>query len=407
MSAPEVPHYRIVEKLGAGGMGEVFLAEDTRLKRRVALKFLPDDLVDHPDRRRRFLTEARAASSLSHPHVCVVYEVGETDDGRPFLAMEYLEGQSLDQMIGDSPLQNDQVVAIGTQIADALDAAHGKGIIHRDIKPANVSINERGQVKVLDFGLAKLVPVDCDLDEQSTQTMDGQILGTPNYMSPEQALGRSVDHRSDLFSLGVVLYELATSRRPFTGANFGEIVQNIVNVQPPALARFNYGIAPELERIILKCLQKAPQRRYQSARELLVDLNNLAFTRGASAAGSNPPSAVSGTIALPLPDAPSEISSVRRIVSKAWLRRSASSLCWRPWRSWERWSRGTRPVKTRDVQVPRKPGLCRRQARRKRQNSAPSKPVNKPLRHSRMQSDNESGHGAACTLRKSTWPGGY
>jgi hypothetical protein len=260
-------------------MGEVFLAEDTRLERKAAIKFLPAEMAADPERHQRFLNEARAASALNHPHVCVVYDVGETQDGLPYIAMEFVEGQSLDALVKDGPLEMARVVEIAVQVADALDAAHSRRIVHRDIKPGNISLNERGQVKVLDFGLAKRMPTATeghDRTQDFRQTQEGQLLGTPSYMSPEQALGKDLDHRSDLFSVGVVLYELATGQRPFGGSNFSEIVNNIVHAQPPAIARLNYDVPPELERITLKCLQKQPDRRYQSARELLVDLRNLA-----------------------------------------------------------------------------------------------------------------------------------
>jgi predicted Ser/Thr protein kinase len=273
-------HYRITAKLGAGGMGEVFLAEDTRLERKAAIKFLPAEMADDPRRRHRFLTEAKAASALNHPHVCIVYEVGETDDGRPFIAMEFVEGQSLDLAIAQGPLAVLRVVEIAAQVADALDAAHSRRIVHRDIKPANITVNERGQVKVLDFGLAKRLPQDsgaiADATAQMEQTQHGQVVGTPSYMSPEQALGQELDHRSDLFSIGVVLYELSTGQKPFTGRSFAEILDKIAHAQPTAIARLNYDVPPELERITLKCLQKSPNRRYQSARELMIDLRNLA-----------------------------------------------------------------------------------------------------------------------------------
>jgi serine/threonine protein kinase len=279
MIGKTVGNYRVTAKLGAGGMGEVFLAEDTRLERKAAIKFLPTEVAADSSRRHRFLNEARAASALNHPHVCVVYDVGETEDGLPFIAMEFVEGQSLDALVKHGPLEIARVVAIAVQVADALDAAHSRRIVHRDIKPANISLNERGQVKVLDFGLAKRLPTGTgrhDVTQDFQQTQEGQALGSPSYMSPEQALGKELDHRSDIFSLGVALYELATGKRPFTGSNIGEIVNKIVNAQPPALARLNYDIPPEFERITLKCLQKQPDRRYQSARELLVDLRNLA-----------------------------------------------------------------------------------------------------------------------------------
>jgi serine/threonine protein kinase len=279
MIGKTVGHYRITAKLGAGGMGEVFLAEDTRLGRKAAIKFLPAEMVADPVRRQRFLNEARAASALNHPHVCVVYDVGETEGGLPFLAMEFVEGQSLDVLVKQGPLEISRIVDIAVQVADALDAAHNRRIVHRDIKPANISLNERGQVKVLDFGLAKRLRADADglaVTQDIQQTQEGQVLGSPSYMSPEQALGQDLDQRTDIFSLGVVLYELATGQRPFTGSHFAEIVTKIVHAQPPAIARLNYDVPPELERITLKCLQKQPDRRYQSARDLMVDLRNLA-----------------------------------------------------------------------------------------------------------------------------------
>jgi serine/threonine protein kinase len=280
MIGKTVGHYRILAKLGAGGMGEVFLAEDTRLERQAAIKFLPAEMAADLERRRRFFTEARAASALNHPNVCVVFDVGETDDGLPYIAMEFVDGRSLAALRKDGPLEIRRLVDIALQVADALDAAHGRGIVHRDIKPANINLNERGKVKVLDFGLAKRLPQAAaerdDVTHEMRQTQEGQVLGTPSYMSPEQALGRDLDHRTDIFSMGVVLYELATGRLPFTGANFAEVVNKIVTAQPPAIARLNYDVPPELERITLKCLQKLPDRRYQAARELMVDLQSLA-----------------------------------------------------------------------------------------------------------------------------------
>jgi serine/threonine protein kinase len=291
MIGTTVGHYRILSKLGAGGMGEVFLAEDTRLERKAAIKFLSADTSSDSALRQRFLTEAKAASALNHPHVCVVYDVGETDDGLPFIAMELVEGASLDAVARDGPLEISRVVEIGVQVADALDAAHSSRIVHRDIKLANISVNERGQVKVLDFGLAKRMPTESSdafaATAEMQQTLDGQVLGTPTYMSPEQALGKGLDHRTDIFSMGVVLYRLTTGRLPFDGASFSGIVNKIVHAQPPAIARLNYDVPPELERIILKCLQKSPDRRYQAARELMIDLQNLArdIEHGSSADG--------------------------------------------------------------------------------------------------------------------------
>ena len=281
-TAPPMPdtiaHYKILRPLGAGGMGEVLLAEDRRLGRKVAVKLLPLAWAEDRKRRQRFITEARAASALNHPNVCIIHEVGETTDGRPYLTMEFLEGTTLDRRAGVRPFTIGEVVEMAVQITDALDAAFTRGVVHRDLKPANIMINERGLVKVLDFGLAKVMgePVPA-MSEAATRpaTQSGQILGTPNYMSPEQAAGRAVDPRSDLFSLGIVLYELVTGRLPFSGTNFGETLQRIMNAQPEAIARFNYEVPVELERIVRKLLEKDPARRYQSPGDLLVDLRNL------------------------------------------------------------------------------------------------------------------------------------
>lgn len=278
MIGKTVGHYRITAKLGSGGMGEVFLAEDTRLERKAAIKFLPAEVAADPQRRQRFLTEAKAASALNHPHVCIVYDVGETENGSPFIAMEFVDGQSLDALIKHGPLEISRIVEIAIQVADALDAAHSRGVVHRDIKPANINLNERGEVKVLDFGVAKRMPTGtdtADVTKDFQRTQEGQLLGTPTYMSPEQALGKDLDHRSDIFSVGVVLYELATVQPPFTGRNLAEMVNKIMHAQPPAIARLNCDVPPELERITLKCLQKQPDRRYQSARDLIVDLKTL------------------------------------------------------------------------------------------------------------------------------------
>jgi two-component system LytT family response regulator len=275
-------HYRIVSRLGAGGMGEVYLAEDLNLERPVALKILPPEVAQDPDRMRRFVQEAKTASALSHPNVAHVFEIGEAD-GLTFLAMEYIEGQTLNARIRGAPLPLDDAVRIAAQVADALDAAHAKGIVHRDIKPANIMITPRGHVSVLDFGLAKMRPASAGsgASRMATQflTDPGMVMGTVEYMSPEQALGREADGRSDLFSLGVVLYEMATGRLPFSGANANEALMRILQAQPEAMARFNYEIPAELERIVRKCLEKDRDRRYQSARDLLIDLQNFERVR--------------------------------------------------------------------------------------------------------------------------------
>ncbi|HEV8132162.1 MAG TPA: protein kinase [Acidobacteriota bacterium] len=271
-------HYQIVSLLGAGGMGEVYLAQDSRLDRRVALKSLPAAVASDPERMGRFVREAKAASALNHPNVAHIYEIGQTE-GVSFIAMEYVEGQTLAYKIGGHPLQVAEIIEIGIQAADALDEAHGKGITHRDIKPTNIMVTPRGQVKVLDFGLAKVTgPAGQEVASKLStlmQTTPGVVMGTLPYMSPEQALGREMDHRSDLFSLGVVLYEMATGRLAFAGASASETLDRILHAQPGAMARLNSEVPAELERVVRKCLEKDRERRYQSARELLVDLKNL------------------------------------------------------------------------------------------------------------------------------------
>jgi serine/threonine protein kinase/tetratricopeptide (TPR) repeat protein len=273
-----VGHYEIRSKLGAGGMGEVYLAQDTKLGRSVALKFLPQDVAQDSHRMRRLVQEAKAASTISHPNVCVIHEVGETDDGSSFIAMEYVEGQPLAAKIGRS-LERKEIIDIGIQVADALDEAHSKGIIHRDIKPSNIVVTGRGQAKVLDFGLAKMdhpwTEVEGTNEATMTRTKPGVTLGTVQYMSPEQALGREVDHRSDIFSLGVVLYEMATSRRPFAGLNALETIDQIAHTEPQRITSLNAKMPDELERIVWRCLEKDPSRRYPSAKELLRDLRSL------------------------------------------------------------------------------------------------------------------------------------
>jgi len=274
----QIGSYQILSLLGAGGMGEVYRARDTKLDRIDALKVLPADVASDQDRMRRFVREARAASALKHPNVATIYEIG-TSDGVNFIAMEYVEGQTLAARISGRALEPADIVDIGIQVADALDEAHTQGITHRDIKPANIMLTRRGQVKVLDFGLAKVTRPEGQALGSDVSTMvntvSGVVMGTMQYMSPEQVLGKEVDHRTDIFSLGVVLYEMATGRLPFSGANANETMNGILHAQPEAIARFNYNVLPELERIVRKCLEKDRERRYQSARELLVDLGNL------------------------------------------------------------------------------------------------------------------------------------
>lgn len=264
--------------LGAGGMGEVYLARDRNLDRRVALKILPNEEGQTSQRYRRFTQEAKAASALNHPNIAHIYEIGEAD-GIPYIAMEYVEGESLLQRIGRGTLSNREVIEIACQMSDALEHAHGAGVVHRDIKSSNIMLTPRGQVKILDFGLAKIqrdggAPTDADIDTQ-LKTAPEVVLGTLPYMSPEQALAQKVDHRSDIFSLGVVMYQLTTGHLPFHGKSATETANKIATAQPEPISRFNYDAPSELERIVRKCLEKERERRYQSAADLVVDLENL------------------------------------------------------------------------------------------------------------------------------------
>lgn len=268
-------HYEIISSLGVGGMGEVYLARDEKLDRLLAIKVLPTIASSDNQRLRRFVQEARAASALNHPNIAHIYEIDEVD-GITFIAMEFVEGESLQKRIAGPSVEASEVIRIGAQAADALSQAHAKGIIHRDIKASNIMLTTRGQVKILDFGLAKIESDTTD-ENQETQlkTGAGVVMGTLPYMSPEQALGQPVDHRSDIFSLGTVLYQLVTGRLPFSGRTATETVNLITQAQPEAIARFNYTVPLELERIIRKCLEKERERRYQSAADLAVDLENL------------------------------------------------------------------------------------------------------------------------------------
>jgi serine/threonine protein kinase/tetratricopeptide (TPR) repeat protein len=275
-----IQHYRVRDRLGAGGMGEVYLAEDTRLGRPVALKFLSTSSQTDPERRARLLTEARAASSLRSSNIAAIYDIGQ-HDGADYLVMEYVEGDVLTSRISRGPLSVRESVEIALQVADALSEAHERGIVHRDIKSANIIVTARGQVKVLDFGLAKFLQppggeasVDAALTVGS-DTLAGTVLGTVSYMAPEQALGRAADPRADLFSLGVVFYEMLAGRLPFQGQTFSEVVDAILHQQPPALARFNYAVTPDIDAVVRRALEKSPEMRYQDARSMFVDLNRL------------------------------------------------------------------------------------------------------------------------------------
>ncbi len=278
-----ISHYRIVAKLGGGGMGVVYKAEDTELGRLVALKFLHDDLARDPNALDRFRREARAASSLNHPNICTVHEIGKHGN-QAYMVLEYLEGQTLKHRIADGLLPLDRVLELGIQITDALDATHSKGIVHRDIKPGNIFVTLRGDAKLLDFGLAKLIsPISQTVarggmsggETAPVSTASGFLIGTVEYMAPEQLQGGSVDQRTDIFALGMVLYEMATGTHPFMGHTPTSTIANILKDEPRPVAQRNAVVPQELERIVHRCLRKSPPERYPSAGILLEDLVSL------------------------------------------------------------------------------------------------------------------------------------
>ncbi|MEO8680816.1 MAG: protein kinase [Vicinamibacterales bacterium] len=313
MIGQTISHYKILSRLGAGGMGVVYEAEDARLGRRVAIKFLPDDTAMQPEAVQRFLREARVVATLNHPHICTLYDIGD-HDGKQFMVMELLEGESLKTRITRGMIPLDEVVELGAQLADALDAAHAQGVVHRDIKPPNLFVTPRGQLKVLDFGVAKLNLArgsgrDPDLTRGHTDqlTTQGTTIGTISYMSPEQARGQEIDGRSDLFSAGVVLYEMATRQLPFPGATPATIFEGILTKPHVPPSQEVAGIPTEFDHIIAKALEKDPETRYQSAAEMRADLKRLRRATAAVASAAPAPAAakpVARTSAVRAPQAP-------------------------------------------------------------------------------------------------------
>src|SRR6266853_5089782 len=274
-----ISHYRIVEKLGGGGMGVVYLAEDTRLDRKVAIKFLPAEVATDERAKQRLLREAKTAATLDHPNICSIYEVGE-EDGHSFIVLQYIEGETLAARLKRQVPDLREALAIAAQVADALSEAHARGVIHRDIKPDNIMLATRGQVKVLDFGLAKTLRdpgiLEGDAQTGSMLSIPGMVMGTVPYMSPEQVRGEELDCRSDIFSFGTVLYELLSGRRPFEAKSSAEVISAILTAEPPPISRFSLGHSGSAqEELIRKCLEKDAALRYQTMGDLIPDLQQI------------------------------------------------------------------------------------------------------------------------------------